>query len=523
MLTAPAPAAVEEGHLPPPRRPRRAPASLAFGALVATAAVLLPLGYLVIRATERGWEAVDATLIRPRTAELIGRSVSLSATVTAISVVLGVGAAWLVTRTDLPARRFWRVAFALPLAIPSYVAAWAWIGWRPELAGRAGATIVLSSISYPYVYLPVAAAMRRADPGLEDVARSLGYGPLRTFFTVTLRQVRISTIGGALLVALYILSDFGAVSIMRFESLAHVIYRSYQASFDRTPAAVLGLVLVALALVIVAAQARLNRRDRYAKVGSGALRQPTIIGLGRWRWPATAFLTALLGISVGVPGASLVVWVQRGTSRTDWGDFAEAVVTTLQVGVLASVATIALALPVGYLAARRPGPLSHTATASAYAGHALPGIVVALSLVFFGVRYANPIYQRLPLLIFAYVVLFLSLGIGAVQNSIAQAPPVLDEVARSLGRSSTATMFGVTFRLASPGIGAGAALVFLTTMKELPATLLLRPTGLDTLATRLWSLTDSAAYAAAAPYAAAIVLLAALPTTVLTGAFSADR
>ncbi|NLA36767.1 MAG: iron ABC transporter permease, partial [Actinobacteria bacterium] len=193
VQTAPAPVAVEERHLPAPRRPRRAPASLAFGALVATAAVLLPLGYLVVRATERGWEAVDATLIRPRTAELIGRSVSLSATVTAISVVLGVGAAWLVTRTDLPARRFWQVAFALPLAIPSYVAAWAWIGWRPDLAGRPGATIVLSSISYPYVYLPVAAAMRRADPGLEDVARSLGYGPVHTFFTVTLRQVRIAT------------------------------------------------------------------------------------------------------------------------------------------------------------------------------------------------------------------------------------------------------------------------------------------------------------------------------------------
>jgi iron(III) transport system permease protein len=493
------------------------------GGGVAAAVVLLPLAYLGVRATERGWAPVTATLWRPRMLHLVGRSLGLAAAVTVVSLVVGVAGAWLTTRTDLPGRRVWRVALGLPLAMPSYVVAWAWIGYRPDLAGLPGAALVLSSVSFPYVLLPVAAALRRCDPALEEVARSLGQRPLRVFLTVTLRQVRIAAGGGALLVGLYALSDFGAVSIMRFESLTHVVYRSYRASFDRTPAAVLGCVLVALTLVIMAAESRTRGSERQARVGAGARRTAPSVRLGRWRWPAVAFLGAVVGGSLGVPVWSLTVWLDRGRSRTDWSELAEATVTTLGVAALAAVVTVAVALPVGILSARYAGRLSRWVTNAAYAGHALPGIVVALSLVFFGIRFATPLYQRMPLLVLAYVVLFLSLAIGAVHNSVAQAPPILDEVARSLGRSQWGAWRAVTIRLAAPGIGAGAALVFLTVMKELPATLLLRPIGVETLATRLWSHTDAASFAAAAPYAATIVLLAAVPTAALAVASGRDR
>ena len=223
----------------------------------------------------------------------------------------------------------------------------------------------------------------------------------------------------------------------------------------------------------------------------------------------------VLTVSLGVPAWGLSRWFQQGSSRPDWTELVEAIGNTLQVGALGAVAVVALAFPVALLAVRHPGHLSRTAVRAAYAGHALPGVVVGLSLVFFGIRYAGFAYQELPLLIGAYVVLYLSLALGAMQAGMAQIPPVLDDVARTLGRSRWGVWWSITARLSAPGIGAAATLVFLTIMKELPATLFLRPTGFDTLATGLWSELSSFSKAAAAPYAAAIVLLAALPTALL--------
>lgn len=477
--------------------------------------VLLPIAYLMVRATDRGWEPVRATLWRSRTLHLVWQSASLALSVSALCLVIGVAAAWLVLRTDLPGRRIFRIALALPLALPSYVAAWAWIGFDADLSGRAGATLVLVTISYPYVYLPVLAAMRRADPALEEVARSLGTSRARVFVTVTLRQVRIAAIGGSLLVGLYAVSEFGAVSIMRYESLTQVIYRSYRASFDRTPAAVLACVLVLISLVPIAFGTR-GGEERVARVGGGVNRTVTQVRLGWARWPMTAALTGLLVASLGVPAWNLWRWTQRGRSQTDWSELAGALRSTLLLGAAAALLTVAIALPLAVLSARYPGRLSRLLTVSAYASHSFPGIVIALSLVFFGVRYATPLYQRTPMLLFAYVVLFLSLAIGAVHNAVAQAPPVLDDVARTLGRTQWGAWRSVTVPLSAPGIGAAAVLVFIAVMKELPATLLLRPIGTDTLATRLWTYTDGAQFAAAAPFATALVLVAAVPTAVLT-------
>lgn len=483
---------------------------------MAATLVLLPLTHLVLRATEGGWDAVEATVWRPRTLDLVGRTLGLAVVVTAACLVIGVAAAWLVARTDLPGRRVWQVVLGLPLAVPSYVAAFAWLGWRPDLAGRTGATIVLVTISYPYVYLPVLAALRRADPTVAEVARSLGRGPVAVFLTVTLRQVRVAAAGGSLLVGLYALSDFGAVSIMRYEVLTTVIYRSYRASFDRTPAAVLGCVLVVITLLVVGAESRVRRGERQDRVGGGAERPAAPVRLGRWTVPALAGVVAVIAAGLGVPAQQIVYWVQRGTSQADHADVWDAAGSSLTAASVGALATVAVALPVGILSARYAGRLSRGVTAAAYAGHSLPGIVVALSMVFFGIRVLPSLYQRLPVLVLAYVVLFLSLAIGAVHASIAQVPPGLDDVARTLGRTQLQAWREITLRLATPGIGAGAALVFLVVMKELPATLLLRPTGMDTLAVGMWRQTSSAQYAAAAPYAAAIVVLSSIPTAILT-------
>jgi iron(III) transport system permease protein len=484
-------------------------------ALAAAALALLPLVYLAVRALEHGWGPAADVLLRERTLRLVLRSLALAVVVTAACLVVGVSTAWLVVRTRLPGRRVWAVLAALPLAVPTYVAAFAWVAAVPGVSGFGGAALVLTACSYPYVYLPVAAALQRTDPALEDVGRSLGRSPLRTFLTVTLRQVRPAAAAGSLLVGLYVLSDFGAVSILRYDVFTRVIYSSYRSSFDRTPAAVLGCVLVLLTVLIVLAEGRSRGRAGQAPVGGGPPRRNPSRPLGRWSVPAVAWLGLVALVGLGVPAGSLLYWLSRGRTELDGPALLAAAGATLTVSAVGALVTTALAVPVGILAARSRSRLVRVLEQATYAGHALPGIVVALALVFLGVRYAEPWYQRTPLLVAAYAVLFLPAAVGAVRASVAQSPPVLEEVARSLGRSPAAVLRSVTLPLAAPGVAAGGALVLLTCMKELPATLLLRPTGVDTLATELWTQTGVGAYAAAAPYAALLVLLAALPTYLL--------
>jgi iron(III) transport system permease protein len=478
---------------------------------------LLPLGYLAVRSLERGPLEMVEILWRDRTLRLTLRSLGLAATVTTLSLVIGTSLAWLTTRVKIPGRAAWAVVAALPLAVPSYVAAFVWIAAFPRIDPFFGSVLVLTLCCYPYVMLPVAAMLHRIDPAQEEVARSLGRGRLVTFLTVTLRQVRPAAAAGSLLVALYALSDFGVPSILRLDVLTRDIYISYRSSFDGARAATLGLVLVALTLLIVWGEGRSRGKASQARVGSGAARRSALIELGPWgKLAGLSWAGAVAAAALGVPLVSLAYWVAKGSSAgIDVSALAGAATATVSVAALGAVVTTLLAIPVGILAARHRQAGVRMLEHASYAGHALPGIVVALSLVFFGVRYAEPIYQRTPMLVLAYAVLFLPAAVGAVRASVAQAPPMLEEVARSLGKTPARTVRDVTLPLAGPGIAAGAVLVFLTVMKELPATLLLRPTGLETLATRMWSSTEIGAYAAAAPYAALLILLAALPTFLL--------
>ena len=501
---------------------RRPPAVLIAPAGLAAAVAVAPLVYLAIRAAEGGLGTVVEVLVRDRTVSLVLRSLALAGAVTAVCLVLGISLAGLVVRTRLPGRRVWGVLVVLPLAVPSYVAAFAWLSMFPRFGGFLGSTLVLSLCCYPYVYLPVAAALARIDPAHEEVSRSLGAGQVRTFLTVTVRQVRPAAAGGGLLVALYVLSDFGAVAILRFDVFTRVIYTSYRSSFDLTPAAVLGCLLVLLTVLIVWGENRTRGRAGYARVGGGSARRRPPTELGGWAVLAVAWCGLVISLAIGVPLGAVGYWLTRSAAaglyiaEVSVAELSAAAGSTLGVSALGAAVAVALALPVGVIAARYRGRLARLLEQAAYAGHALPGIVVALSLVFLAVRYAQPFYQQLPVLVLAYVVLFLPAAVAAVHASVAQSPPGLEEVARSLGRSPAGVLRSVTVPLAGPGVAAGAALVFLTCMKELPATLMLRPIGMETLATELWGRTDVGAYAAAAPYAAVLLLLAALPTALLT-------
>ena len=498
------------------------------------AALLLPPAYLVVRTVDAGSDVGDV-LFRLRVLEILGRTLVLVAAVTVGSIILAIPLAWLTVRTDLPFRKTWAVLTALPLVIPSYVGGFVVVvalGPRgmlqklldgpfgvdrlPDINGFSGSMLTLTLLSYPYVLLTVRSALLRLDPSFEESSRGLGQSALSTFYRVTLRQLWPAVAAGALLVALYTLSDFGAVSLLRYETFTSAIFVQYDSALDRTLGAAMSLALVALALGIVAGEAFTRGHSRYYSTGSGAARPMAPVRLGRWRWPSLIFCALAVSSALLFPMSILGYWVFRGVSAGEpllvqWS----AAWNSLYVSALAGVAAVVAALPVATLSVRHPGLLSSLLERVTYTGFALPGIAVALGLVFFGVNYASPLYQTTAMLIFAYVVLFLSPAVGAARTSLLQISPRVEEAARGLGRSPLGVFSSVTLPLVTPGVISGAALVFLLTMKELPATLVLSPIGFTTLATSIWAAASEAFFARAAASALLLILVSSVPLAFL--------
>jgi len=491
------------------------PATLLIPAVLAGLASLAPLAYLIDVALDRGLVYVWDEIWRERTMRLVVRSLALAVTVTAMCLFIAVPAAWAVTRTTLRGRHIWRVVLALPLAIPSYLAAFAWVSWRPSLAGFWGAFLVLTIASYPYIFLPVTAAFSRLDPALDELAAIHHRGGVVRLILFSAQQTRSSIAAGALLVALYVLSDFGAVATMRFDAFTWVIYGAYRAGFNPSRAAVLALLLIILALMLIAAEALVRGRS-VATMNPRAVNHPIRIRLGASEIVFQVALGLVVAVSLAFPIWRVLLWVTRYGSDQDIGDVGMALWGSLRYSFVAALVTVILALPIGLLAGKYRSRTASVIAGSTYVTHALPGVVVAISMVFIGVRFLPSWYLEAPLLVLAYVALFLPLAVGGIRAIVAQIPPTLDDVARSLGSTPLQTVRRVSLPLIVPGIAASSALVLLAAMKELPVTMLLRPTGTETLATRLWTQTTVSDYAAAGPYALALIIFVALPTALAT-------
>lgn len=530
-------APIRDGEAPPRaaarvrRRTTRAPLFVSIPSVVVALLLLVPAGYLLVRTGSAGTDAIEI-IARDRTLLILRNTILLAAGVVAAAIAIAVPMAWLTSRTDLPGRAFWSTAAALPLVVPSYVGALtivAALGPRglmqealsgpfgierlPSIYGYWGAWLALSLFSYPYVFMNVRAALRGLDPALDEAARCLGHGPWRTFLLTTLPQLRPAIVAGSLLTALYTVSDFGVVTLLRYDAFTRAIYVQYRASFDRTAAAALSLVLIALAVALVTLEIRFRGNAAYYKIGAGSARTVRPIPLGRWRWPSLVYCATVIGLSVGLPIGVLGYWLIRGLAR---GERAEhlgiAAWHSASVAAMAALVATAAAFPVALMAVRYQGKLSTIVERICYMAYGLPGIVIALSFVFLGARYLTSLYQTLPLMVAAYVARFLPQALGAERSSLLQISPKLEEAARNLGRSSFGAVRTVTAPLARPGIAAGAVLVFLTVMKELPITLLLSPTGYRTLATQIWTSTGSGNFGQAAPPALILIGLSALPT-----------
>ena len=490
----------------------RPPLALVLPGLLAALTSIAPLAYLFDIASDRGLDFVWDEIWQQRTIELVTRSLFLAASVSIASVLISVPAGWLFTRGDIPFRSGWRVLLALPLAIPSYLAAFAWISWRPSMAGFTGAFVVLTLVTYPYVFLPVCAALSRLNPAIEEIAVIHGRGRSLQLILLAARQVRGSIATGALLVALYVLSDFGAVATMRYDAFTWVIYSSYRSGFNPSRAAILAIVLVLIALVLLFGEKILrgqNESHLSARSVDANPRHRVSI-----KPVAIAYLSTIIIFALAFPIWRVVTWVYRYGSEDSMADIATALWHSVFFSGLAALATIQLALPIGILAGRYPSRSTTLLEQSTYVTHALPGIVIAISMVFLGVRLLEPIYLRTPLLVIAYVALFLPVAVGSIRSAAEQIPDSLDEVSRSLKLSQWAIVRRVTLPLLAPGLLSAGALVMLAGMKELPATMLLRPTGSETLATRLWTYTSVSDYAGAGPYALAIIVFVSIPTAI---------
>ncbi len=495
---------------------RRRPRFVVAMSIVVAALLLLPLVFLIMQARLVGGAELKRILFRQLTLDLLRNTVELAVLVTAATAVLGVGAAWCIERTVLPGRRMWGVLIVLPAAVPDFIVGYAWHSIAPSLTGLKGATLVMSLALYPLVYLPVAAALRRVDPALEETARSLGCGPWTTFRRVTLPQIRPALLGGCLVVMLALLAEFGAFEILNFQTFTTTVFTEFRV--DQSAASALALVLVALGIVVLSGEGFVAGRGRVSRSGPAAARPAGRRRLGKLLIPTLLALTALVGLSLAVPIGTLIYWlaVSQHSTLPAAATLASATFSTIKYAAAAAALATVAALPVALLSnAHRSRPLK-VLERSTLLIQSIPGVVVALTLVFFSVRYSYSLYQTSTLLVFAYALLFFPLALVCIRGSAAQAPPRLTEMGRSLGRRPFAVLTRVTVPLIAPGLISAFSLVFLSAVTELTATLVLVPTGTQTLSTQFWAYQTNTSYGAAAPYAAMIVAIAAVPSVVIS-------
>jgi iron(III) transport system permease protein len=512
---------------------------LAIAAGLVALFVAVPLVYIFIRALGAEPEAWQR-LFQTRIWKLLGNTLLLVVAVTSGALLTGVSMAWFTERTDLPGRKIFRWMLAMPLAIPAYIGGIVHLallrprgGYIPQLLetifgqpvftpsplGFFGAAFILTLFTYPYVYLLSAAAFRSLHASLEEAARTFGRSPLQTLFQVTLPALRPGLAAGALLVALDILAEYGTVALLRYETFSSAIFVQLSGRYDRSAASVLSGILVVLAILILWGELRLQGQARFTQMESNWRPAPPM-GLGKWRLPAFFLVLGVVSASLLVPVVVLAVWsiqafldpqTMAAVFRTGSQGFGSYVWNSLWSSGLAALIAVLLSLPVALNSVRYPNRISRFISRFCQVGYAIPGVVIALSLVLLVNRLLPFLYATPFVVVIAYVLRHMPQAVRASESALNQLSPSMEEASRTLGRTSVQTFIQVTLPLILPGLLAGGSLVFLTSLKELPATLLLRPAGFDTLAVRVWMWAADGFYTQAAPAALLLVLASALP------------
>lgn len=512
----------------------RPPLLLFLPALLTVLGVLLPLLYLVLRAVGAEPAELREIVFRTRNLELLWNTLLLTTATLTTTTLVALPLAFVTARSDFKGRGLALLLGVLPLALPGYVGAYTWLaatgqgGTLDTLLGLRlatpggfwGALGILTLFTFPYLFLNLHAALRQLDPSLEEAARLLGRTPGRVFRQVTLPYLRPAWLAGALLIALHVLGDFSVVSLMRFPTFSAAIYQQYTAAYDRVYSAWLALGLLLLTGGVLWLEARWMRGLRLSRVSPSTARRSQRVPLHRWAWVVWLALILLGTLSLGIPVLTVLHWLKLDHDPYRWANLWDTARMTLGAAGLAALTTTALAFPLAYLGSRygqanRGGRWAQLTERVAYLGYATPPLAFALALIFFTLKVIPGLYQSYALLVAAYALHFTAEAIGPLRSGLLIATPRLEEAARVLGQSALGGLRRVTLPLLRPGLLVSTSFVFLSVLKELPLTLLLAPTGFDTLARDIWAYTEEAQYAQAAPAALVLLLSGVLLTRLI--------
>ncbi|WP_207640649.1 ABC transporter permease [Alkaliphilus transvaalensis] len=492
-------------------------------ASVTSALMGLPIIYVIWRSAFAGKDRW-VRLLDTRIPTLLWSTLSLGVIVTIFALIIGVSLAWLVQRCNIPGRKAMQWLLALPLVIPPYVGAVTYIiilgprGWIRDWFGSSpfniysfwGAAFVLTMFTYPYVFLITSAALKKMNRSFEEAARAQGLTSYEILWKVNLPLLRPAIGAGAILIFLYVLSDFGAIAMLRYNTFTSAIY--YQmGSYDNLSATVLSMVLILVTLIVLWIEARTRKKQKYYQT-TKSYKKPQLYQLGFWKVPVLLYMLAVFFLSVVLPITVLIYWSKLGieAGALDQRFWAYGW-NSIKVSGLAALACMVLALPIVYLKSRYKSYFTIFIDKLSYSGYALPGVIIALGMIFIFNQYIPWLYNTPTLLAIAYVIRFLPQSMQSADSSLNLISPSIDEAARSLGFAPLKVLFKVIIPLITPGVLAGGALVFVSAIKELPATLLLRPPGFDTLAVRIWVETSESVYHLAAPAALLIILVSIVP------------
>jgi iron(III) transport system permease protein len=509
-------------------RPRTAPRLLLAAAAVAVLLILIPVVVNVGQAFSGGWGSVRQVLHDEAALSLLGHTLLIAAVVTPLCGVLGVSTAWFLERTQVPGRRVWVLLVVAPLTVPPLVVSMAWVSLTSAMQGYLGA-IVITTLTYsPLVFLLVIVALRGLDPALEESARSLGCGSGATFWRVVLPHLRPAILGGLLLVVLDLLVEYDAYAALHIQTFSTSVYAQYQAG-STTGAAVLSCLTTLLCVLFLVAETQARRGANYARVAFGARRAVVRHELGRRKVPVVVGLCALVGASLGVPVYMLVDWftqssaagVAAASGSTNY--LGVATLTSVGLGLGAAAVAVLLAVPLALVVTRYRSRLGTLFERGSYLSFALPDLVGALALAYAAVHFARFLYESIPLLILAYAILFVPLAVVAIRASFGQIEPRLEDSARSLGSSGLAVFGRVTLPLSRPGLAAAGFLVFAFAVGDLTTAQVLLPPSMYTLMTQFSANASTVAFAAAAPYAAALIVLALVAAAIVIHGYGRIR
>ena len=450
------------------------------------------------------------------------------------SLFLGLSISVLIVRYEIPAPKLLFSLTILPLVIPSYIGALTYVSaFSPRglfvdifsnfgideisgIEGFIGSWVVLTLFTYPYVQLICSSALRNLDSTVEDAARSLGIKKIKMYSRVVLPRLKKPIIYSSLLVGLYVISDFGAVSLMKYGTLTKAIYSYYTININGDPVIFYSTILIFVALIISFAQ-RGSDLSRSAKV-SGTPREVVKVSLSqRNKLLVLTFFALIIFFSLILPIGVLSYWLVRGLSQGNTVNSALlGMVGSLTAAIVTSIFAMIIATPIVVMISQyrsKFGDFFEKVTLTLYG---LPHIAVGISMLFITIKIFPEIYQTFTTLIISYLIVFLPQAVGGGQASMEQVKLSYLEASSGLGFSKIDTFFKVTLPLIYKGLLAGAALVFLSTMKELPQTLLLRPTGFNTMAVDIWSNASEALFTQAAFSAFILLAISAIPTYILS-------